>query len=189
MWTKTLLIDNMDSFTENVRHLFQLAGADVTVFRSDRTTLADIERFSPELLLISPGPGAPGEATLSMEIIRGFAGKIPIFGVCLGMQCIALSLGGVISKGEPCHGKARTVLHEGNGVFSGISSPLTVGRYHSLRLSICPDELEVNATTPDGTPMSIRHRTLPLAGVQFHPESFLTVQGLQIARNVLHGNM
>ena len=189
MWTKTLLIDNMDSFTQNVRHLFQLADADVTVFRSDRTFLTDVEQFSPELLLISPGPGTPGEATLSMEIIRNFSGRVPIFGVCLGMQCIALTLGGVISKGESCHGKARTILHEGNGVFSGISSPLTVGRYHSLRLSICPDELEINAATPDGTPMSIRHRTLPLVGVQFHPESFITEQGLQIARNVLHGNL
>ncbi|NOY23572.1 MAG: aminodeoxychorismate/anthranilate synthase component II [Acidobacteria bacterium] len=189
MWTKTLLIDNMDSFTQNVRHLFQMAGADVTVFRSDSATLTDIEKFSPELLLISPGPGSPEKAVLSRAIIRKFYGNIPIFGICLGMQCIALELGGIVSKGDPCHGKTRAVHHEGNGVFSAISSPFTVGRYHSLRLSECPDELEVNAGTSDGIPMSIRHRTLPLAGVQFHPESFLTEQGLQIARNVLHGNL
>jgi len=179
----------MDSFTQNVRHLFQMAGTEVSVFRSDRTTLKDVETFSPQLILISPGPGSPEDAMFSSAIIRNFSGKIPIFGICLGMQCIALEMGGTISKGEPCHGKSRAVHHEGNGVFSGISSPLTVGRYHSLQLSECPDELEVNARTSDGIPMSIRHRSLPLAGVQFHPESFLTKQGLQIARNVLNGNL
>lgn len=179
----------MDSFTQNVRHLFQMAGATVSVFRSDKTTLTDVESFSPQLILISPGPGSPEEATFSRAIVRKFSGRIPIFGICLGMQCIAMEMGGVISKGEPCHGKSQAVHHEGNGIFYGIPSPLAVGRYHSLQLSECPEELEVNAGTSDGISMSIRHRSLPLAGVQFHPESFLTEQGRKIARNVLNGNL
>ncbi len=189
MGIRTALVDNMDSFTQNVRHLFQVAGAEVTVFRSDQATLRDIEAHKPRLVLISPGPGSPQDADLSRRIIRRFAGVVPIFGICLGMQCLALEYGAGIVKAVPCHGKTDRVRHDGSGVFRGLDNPLAVGRYHSLRVASCPDGFVVNAETADGIPMAIRHRELPLAGVQFHPESFLTQQGLLMAGNVLHENL
>lgn len=188
MQKRVVIIDNMDSFTENVGHLFQRAGGNVTIVRCDRTILKDIEDTHPGLLVISPGPGTPEEATLSRSVVRHFSGKIPVFGICLGMQCIVLELGGVVSKGDPCHGKMCAIHHTRTGIFSGLPSPLTVGRYHSLHVSGLPGSLELTAWTSERIPMAVRHPDYALAGVQFHPESFLTEAGISMAENVLNGN-
>jgi anthranilate synthase/aminodeoxychorismate synthase-like glutamine amidotransferase len=181
---RVVVLDNFDSFTYNVAHLLVEAGAEVTVCRADVATPSSLEALRPDLLVISPGPGHPRDALVSMAAVRAFAGKVPVFGVCLGMQVLALVFGGE----EPVHGKVSAIRHTGRGVFDGIESPLQVGRYHSLVVTRVPESLEVEAASEDGVPMALRHRKLPLAGVQFHPDSFLTSQGLALMRNVLHGH-
>lgn len=185
-----LLIDNYDSFTYNLFQYLGELGAATEVVRNDAITVEDIDQMAPTHIIISPGPGNPDEAGISKDVIRRFAGKIPIFGVCLGHQCIGEVFGGIVEgAGEILHGKVSTIEHDGKGVFAGISSPITATRYHSLaiRPDSVPDVLEVSARSKDGTPiiMGVRHRKLPVEGVQFHPESILTPAGHDILRNVL----
>lgn len=187
-----LLIDNYDSFTYNLYQYFCELGARVEVWRHDQLQLADIERMAPERIVISPGPGTPDDAGISLAAIRHFAGKIPILGVCLGHQAIAQAFGGRIERAaQVMHGKTSVITHDSRGVFAGLKLPLTVTRYHSLIVArdSVPDCLEVSAwSRRDGAPdeiMGIRHRTLPLEGVQFHPESVLSEQGHALLANFL----
>jgi para-aminobenzoate synthetase component II len=188
-----LLIDNYDSFTYNLVQYFGQLGAEVEVHRNDAITLEDIAAFSPSHLVISPGPCTPNEAGISLAAIRTFAGKIPILGVCLGHQAIAQAFGGkVIRARQVMHGKTSVIGHDGKGVFRGLNDPLAVTRYHSLLVeeTSLPAEFEVSAwTLPiDGSAreiMGLRHRTLPVEGVQFHPESILSEQGLELLANFL----
>jgi anthranilate synthase component 2 len=188
-----LMIDNYDSFTYNLVQYFGELGADVRVFRNDALTVADIERLNPEKIVISPGPCSPNEAGVSLETIRAFAGRIPLLGVCLGHQAIGQVFGGyVIRAGRVMHGKTSPVYHRGEGVFAGLPNPLTATRYHSLVVDKArlPDCLEVTAWTEneDGSVeeiMGVRHRTLDVEGVQFHPESILTEAGHELLANFL----
>jgi anthranilate synthase/aminodeoxychorismate synthase-like glutamine amidotransferase len=183
-----LLIDNYDSFTYNLYQYLGELGAQVEVVRNDQISLDDIERMAPDHIIISPGPGNPDEAGISKDVIRRFAGKIPILGVCLGHQCIGEVFGGTVEgAGEILHGKVSQITHDGRGVFAGIASPISATRYHSLaiRKDSVPDVLEVSARSESGIIMGVRHRTLPIEGVQFHPESILTPDGHQILRNFL----
>ncbi len=185
---RVLLLDNLDSFTHNVRHGLVEAGADVVVLRRDQGTVLDIEREAPDLLVISPGPGRPEDARLAMETIQTFAESIPILGVCLGHQCLALSFGGRVERApQPVHGKVSSVRHGGCGLFDGMPDPFEVGRYHSLAVTHLPDCLERTAWTEDGVIMGLRHRSLPIAGIQFHPDSFLTPLGTEIFRHAITG--
>ncbi|MDK8462889.1 aminodeoxychorismate/anthranilate synthase component II [Marinobacter sp. SS13-12] len=188
-----LMIDNYDSFTYNVVQYLAELGADVQVYRNDEITVEEIEALKPERLVISPGPCTPNEAGISMAAIRHFAGKLPILGVCLGHQAIGQVYGGdVIRAGRVMHGKVSPVYHKDQGVFRGLSNPLQATRYHSLVIDkeTLPDCLEVTAWTrnDDGSVeeiMGIRHKTLPIEGVQFHPESIMTEQGHELLRNFL----
>ncbi len=188
-----LMIDNYDSFTYNVVQYLAELGADVQVYRNDEITIEQIEELNPERLVISPGPCTPNEAGISMEAIRHFAGKLPILGICLGHQAIGQVYGGdVIRAGRVMHGKVSPVFHEDTGVFRGLSNPLQATRYHSLVIdkNTLPDCLEVTAWTrnDDGSIeeiMGVRHKTLPIDGVQFHPESIMTEQGHELLRNFL----
>jgi anthranilate synthase/aminodeoxychorismate synthase-like glutamine amidotransferase len=185
-----LLIDNYDSFTYNLFQFLGELGATTEVVRNDAITIEDIDTMAPRHIIISPGPGNPDEAGISKDVIRHFAGKIPIFGVCLGHQCIGEVFGGIVEgAGEILHGKVSTIEHDGKGVFAGIPSPITATRYHSLaiRADSVPDVLEVSARAVGGQPiiMGVRHRQLPVEGVQFHPESILTPAGHDILRNFL----
>ena len=183
-----LLIDNYDSFTYNLYQYLGELGAEVEVVRNDQVTLDDIAAMAPEHIIISPGPGNPDEAGISKDVIRRFAGKVPIFGVCLGHQCIGEVFGGIVEgAGEILHGKVSQITHDGRGVFAGIASPISATRYHSLaiRPDSVPDVLEVSARSESGVIMGVRHRKLTVEGVQFHPESILTPDGHQILRNFL----
>jgi len=183
-----LLIDNYDSFTYNLYQYLGELGAEVNVVRNDEVTPEEIEKMAPERIIISPGPGDPDEAGISKEVIRRFAGKVPIFGVCLGHQCIGEVFGGIVEgAGEILHGKVSRITHDGKGVFAGLPSPISATRYHSLaiRPDSVPDVLEVSARSESGVIMGVRHRTLTVEGVQFHPESILTPDGHQILRNFL----
>ncbi len=186
---RILVIDNYDSFVYNlVQYLAQL-GAEVDVWRNDdpRFDTADWAD-GYDGVLISPGPGTPESAGVCIDVVRSHAGQLPIFGVCLGLQSIAVAFGGVVGRApELLHGKTSEVLHEGVGVFAGLPSPLTTTRYHSLALdpATVPDELEVTATTESGVIMAVRHRRLPVESVQFHPESVLTEGGYQMLANWL----
>jgi anthranilate synthase component 2 len=188
-----LMIDNYDSFTYNVVQYLAELGADVKVVRNDEVSVADIAAMEPERLVISPGPCTPNEAGISMEAIRYFAGKLPILGVCLGHQAIGQVYGGdVIRAGRVMHGKVSPVFHKDGGVFKGLKMPLNATRYHSLVIdkTTLPDCLEVTAWTrnADGSVeeiMGVRHKTLPIEGVQFHPESIMTEQGHELLRNFL----
>ncbi|HWQ29196.1 MAG TPA: aminodeoxychorismate/anthranilate synthase component II [Dehalococcoidia bacterium] len=183
-----LLIDNYDSFTYNLYQYLGELGAEVEVVRNDEVGIEDIEQRAPSHILISPGPGTPRDGGISMEVIRHFAGRIPIFGVCLGHQCIGEVFGGVVEgAGEIMHGKVSKVTHDGKGVFAGLPNPIEATRYHSLaiRPDSVPDCLEVSAWSDSGVIMGVRHRELPVEGVQFHPESILTPQGHDILRNFL----
>lgn len=185
---RVLLLDNLDSFTHNIRHGLVKAGASVTVLRRDQATLAEIEGWAAELLVIGPGPGRPEDASLPLNVIRALAGRVPILGVCLGHQCIAQVFGGAVEQvPEPVHGKVSAIHHNGRGLFQGLPDPLEVGRYHSLAVTRLPECLERTAWAEDGTLMALRHRTLPLAGVQFHPDSFLTPLGTEIFRHAIAG--
>lgn len=184
-----LVIDNFDSFTYNIAHGLAAAGATVEVRRADGVDLEELEADPPDLLVLSPGPGRPQDARLSLAAIRRFAGRIPIFGVCLGMQCLAVAYGGTVEPGpEPVHGKTSRIQHDGRGIFQGLPSPIRAARYHSLCVRTAPACLEVTARSEDGVPMALRHRGLRLAGVQFHPDSFLTDDGPAILGHVLRGD-
>ena len=182
-----LLIDNYDSFTWNLAQYFGELGAPPLVKRNDEITLDDIARLRPERIVISPGPGRPEDAGISVEVIRRFGPETPLLGVCLGHQGIGVAFGGeVIRAPQLMHGKTSAVRHDGKGVFRGVSQPFTAGRYHSLVVADpLPAELEAAARTEDGTLMGVRHRTLPIHGVQFHPESVLTGEGRQLLKNFL----
>lgn len=187
---RAVLLDNFDSFTWNVAHVLAEAGAEVLVRRADEVDLPGLRALRPDLLVISPGPGHPADATLSLEAVRALAGVVPLFGVCLGMQVMALAFGGAVGPaGEPVHGKVSTLVHDGRGLFRGLPSPLSVGRYHSLCVQRVPGDLEVQACTPEGTVMALRHPRFPLAGVQFHPDSFLTVHGREMMAHALRGDL
>ena len=187
-----LLIDNYDSFTWNLYQYFSELGAEVLVRRNDDITLSEISSLSPQQLVISPGPCTPNEAGISLDAIRQFAGKLPILGVCLGHQAIAQAFGArVVRARQVMHGKVSAIEHNDGGVFAGLNHPLNVTRYHSLIVEngTLPEEFEITAwTLRDGKPdeiMGFRHRTLPLEGVQFHPESILSEQGHQLLENFL----
>ncbi|MBP7660510.1 MAG: aminodeoxychorismate/anthranilate synthase component II [Burkholderiaceae bacterium] len=182
------MIDNYDSFTYNLVQYLGELGQDVRTVRNDAITLAEIERLAPERIVISPGPCTPNEAGISVPLLRHFAGRLPILGVCLGHQAIGAAFGGrIVRARELMHGKTSLIEHTGKGVFEGLPSPYTVIRYHSLAIerSSLPDCLEITATTADGEIMGVRHRELPIEGVQFHPESILTEHGHALLRNFL----
>ena len=184
--TKVLVVDNYDSFTYNLVQYVLGIGAETSVYLNDRITVEQIAELAPNGLLLSPGPGTPDDAGVTLSVIREFAGKIPIFGVCLGHQSIGQSFGGnIIRAPRLMHGKTSMVEHDGKGVFKGMPNPFEATRYHSLVIeeSSMPECLEISARTTDGEIMAVRHRSLPVEGVQFHPESFLTEQGMRIIAN------
>ncbi len=183
-----LMIDNYDSFTYNLVQFLGILGAELTVLRNDHMSLGDVERLSPDGIVISPGPKAPCDAGISKEVIHHFGADIKILGVCLGHQCIGEVYGGKVDRApQVMHGKTSPILHDGKGVFAGVSSPFEAARYHSLAVlpETIPACLEVSARTSDGVIMGVRHRELPVEGVQFHPESFLTDQGMLILKNFI----
>ena len=183
-----LMIDNYDSFTYNLVQYFGELGADVKVVRNDEIDLAEVARLKPERIVISPGPCTPNEAGISVPLIREFAGKVPLLGVCLGHQSIGQAYGGHIVRAKTLmHGKTSLVHHQDIGVFRGLPDPFTATRYHSLVIerATLPDCLEITAWTDDGEIMGVRHKTLAVEGVQFHPESILTEHGHDLLRNFL----
>ncbi len=183
-----LLVDNYDSFTYNLVHLFQELGADVVVRRNDEITPDEAARLAPSHLVISPGPGRPESSGATVEIVRRLAPTTPTLGVCLGHQAIIEAFGGEIGPARRLvHGKASTVAHDGRGIFTGLPQDFEAGRYHSLAATRVPGELEVSARTEDGEVMGVRHRSLRIDGVQFHPESVLTPDGPHLCRNFLAG--
>ena len=185
---RLLMIDNYDSFTYNLVQYFGELGEDVRVYRNDQITIEEIEALKPDHICVSPGPCSPAEAGISVPLIKHFAGCIPILGVCLGHQSIGAAFGGKIVRAkEIMHGKTSLVTHRGTDVFRGLPSPFTVIRYHSLAIEreSLPDCLEVTAETADGEIMGVRHKTLPIYGVQFHPESILSEHGHDMLRNFL----
>ena len=185
---KLLLLDNYDSFTWNLAQYFGQLGAEVTVLRNDAIDLAGVRALQPARIVISPGPCAPAQAGVSLQLIRGFAGVVPILGVCLGHQAIGEAFGGeVVRARQVVHGKASPIRHDGRGVFAGVAQNFAAARYHSLAVARAslPDCLEVSAQTEDGEIMGLRHRSLAVEGVQFHPESVLTEAGHQLLANFL----
>ena len=181
------VIDNYDSFTYNLVQYLGELGADVQVFRNDQITLDELATLSPSHLVISPGPGDPSDGGISNEAIRCFTDKVPILGVCLGHQCMGAVFGGVVKRAPKLmHGKTSQIYHDGQGIFDGLPSPFEATRYHSLIVEEpLPNCLEVTAFTIDGEVMSLRHRSYPTFGVQFHPESILTQHGKQLLKNFL----
>jgi anthranilate synthase/aminodeoxychorismate synthase-like glutamine amidotransferase len=187
-WRMILMIDNYDSFTYNLVQYLGELGADVRVYRNDQITVAEVERLSPEKIVISPGPCTPKEAGISCDVIRFFAGRVPILGVCLGHQCIGDVFGGEVVRAPALfHGKTSMIYHDGKTIFRGLPRPFEATRYHSLviRRETLPDCLELSAETDDGMIMGVRHRKLLVEGVQFHPESILTREGKQLLANFL----
>ena len=183
-----LMIDNYDSFTYNIVQYFGELGEDVRVYRNDEITIADIEALNPDRICISPGPKAPKQAGISVEVLKHFAGKKPILGVCLGHQAIGEAFGGkVLRAKQVMHGKTSVIAHTGVGVFKDLPSPFTVIRYHSLAIerASLPSCLEVTAWTDDGEIMGVRHREFDIEGVQFHPESILSEHGHALLKNFL----
>jgi len=186
--TKVLMIDNYDSFTYNLVQALRVLGAEVVVHRNDELTPAQAENMAVTHLVISPGPGCPSEAGRSIEFIKHFAGKMPVLGVCLGHQAMAEAFGGkVVRASRLMHGKPSMVQHDGQGVFAALESPLSCGRYHSLTVdeATLPAEFVISARTDIGEVMAMRHRTLPVHGVQFHPESVMTPSGPLMLANFL----
>ena len=185
-----LLIDNYDSFTYNLYQFLCELGADVTVVRNDAVTLEEIEAMAPERIVISPGPRTPAEAGISTDVVRRFGPTVPTLGVCLGHQCIGVAYGAAVAgAGEIMHGKTSMVHHDGQGVFAGLPEPLEGIRYHSLAIvpESVPEELEVTARTDSGVIMGVRHRSHPVEGIQFHPESIMTQAGKELLANFLRG--
>jgi anthranilate synthase component 2 len=185
-----LMIDNYDSFTYNLVQYFGELGEDVVVRRNDEIALDEVAALEPDHIVISPGPCTPNEAGISVPLIERFAGKIPLLGVCLGHQSIGQAFGGhIIHAKELMHGKTSAIQHTGDGVFRSLPSPLQATRYHSLVIEreTLPDCLEVTAWSDDGEIMGVRHKSLPVEGVQFHPESILTEHGHELLRNFLNG--
>ena len=180
------ILDNYDSFTYNLAHLFGELGAEVVVKRNDQVTVDEVEALAPSHVVISPGPGRPADAGISVELVRRLAPRAPILGVCLGHQAIVEAFGGEVGFAkELLHGKSSPVRHGGDGIFAGLPEPFEAGRYHSLAATRIPDELEPTAYAEDGEVMAVRHRELPVVGVQFHPESVLTPDGPALGRNFL----
>ena len=184
-----LLLDNYDSFTYNLYQYLGELGAQVEVVRNDQATVEELEAMSPERIVISPGPCTPKEAGISVPLVRHFAGKAPILGVCLGLQSIGVAFGGTVAgAGEILHGKTSMIRHNGEGVLRGLPDPFEAIRYHSLAIQrdgFPEDELEVTAESDSGVIMAVRHRRYPIEGVQFHPESILTEVGHDVLRNFL----
>ena len=183
-----LLIDNYDSFTYNLYQYLCELGADVRVARNDETTVSEVEAMAPERIVVSPGPGTPKEAGISVGLIDRMAGKLPILGVCMGHQCIGEAFGGVVAyAGEIRHGKSSRIEHDGKGVFRGLPNPFEAIRYHSLAITpeSVPECLEVTARSDSGVIMGVRHREYAIEGVQFHPESIMTSVGKDLLRNFL----
>jgi anthranilate synthase component II len=183
-----LMIDNYDSFTYNIVQYLGELGEEVRVFRNDKITIAEIEALAPARIVLSPGPCSPEEAGISVEVVRHFAGKIPILGVCLGHQSIGYAFGGTIVKSSTLmHGKTSPILHDGAGLFAGLPNPFQATRYHSLVVEreTFPEDLVVTAWVAEGEIMGLKHRTLPVWGVQFHPESILTQGGMELLQNFL----
>ena len=192
MTTRLLLIDNYDSFTYNLVQAFMVLGAEVLVRRNDEITVEQALGLEPTHLCISPGPGTPQGAGVSMSMIEAFAGRVPVFGVCLGHQSLVEVFGGkVVRAGRLMHGKTSLVHHDGRGVFAGLPNPFQAGRYHSLiaQRDTIPPSLEITAWTPEGEIMGVRHRELAVEGVQFHPESILTPDGPALMGNFLRTSM
>jgi len=183
-----LMIDNYDSFTYNlVQHLGEL-GTEITVFRNDAISLAEVETLAPQGIVISPGPCTPKEAGISIPLVQRFAGHLPILGVCLGHQAVVAAFGGEIVRAKRImHGKTSPIYHDGRTIFSGLSNPFVATRYHSLLAArgTLPVDLEVSAWTAEGEVMGVRHKRFLVEGVQFHPESILTVEGKQLLKNFL----
>lgn len=186
---RILLVDNYDSFVFNLAQAFGALGAEPVVIRND-ATIAELEAVEPNAVVISPGPGTPAEAGISIEAIKHFSASRPVLGVCLGHQCIGAAFGGRVSRASvgPVHGKTSEVTHDGRTVFEGLPTPFTATRYHSLAIEDdgWPDELEISARSEDGVVMGARHRDLPIEGVQFHPESVLCPDGVRLLANFLN---
>ena len=184
-----LLIDNYDSFTYNlVQRLGEIGCKDIEVFRNDKTTVEEVAAREPDHIIVSPGPCTPLEAGVSNAVIRHFSGTVPLLGVCLGHQCIGHVFGGTVERARRLmHGKTSQIRHDGKSIFRGLSNPFTATRYHSLwvRKESVPKEFEVSAWADDDEVMAFRHREMPVEGVQFHPESFLTTEGPRLLRNFL----
>ncbi len=183
-----LMIDNYDSFTYNLVQYFQILGSDVRVYRNDRITLSEIEAMKPDGIVLSPGPGRPEDAGITMDVIRQFSGSLPVLGVCLGHQAIAGAFGGEIVRAKRLmHGKTSPVTSDGKTIFSGLTTPFNAMRYHSLAVSreSLPACLEITARSDDGEIMGIRHKSHLTEGIQFHPESILTDSGMDILKNFL----
>ena len=187
---KLLLIDNFDSFVYNLAQAFGALGADPVVMRSD-TSMDDLVAVGPDALVVSPGPGTPDDAGVSVDAVKHFAGQIPVLGVCLGHQCIGAAFGGQIDRAEvgPVHGKTSEITHDGKGVFAGIASPMVATRYHSLAIEegSFPPDLGITARSSDGVVMAVRHTSFHVEGVQFHPESVMTPDGPALLKNFLAG--
>ncbi|MBJ6986308.1 MULTISPECIES: aminodeoxychorismate/anthranilate synthase component II [unclassified Devosia] len=187
--TKTLVIDNYDSFTYNLVHYLAELGADITVKRNDKITLDEIAEMTPEAIVLSPGPCTPTEAGVCLDVIERFKGEIPMLGVCLGHQAIGQALGGDVVRAPTLfHGKTSKINHTGKGLFRGLNAGFDATRYHSLivKADTLPDELEVTATTDDGLIMGMQHKSLPIHGVQFHPESIASENGHAMLQNFLN---
>ena len=185
---KLLVIDNYDSFTYNLVQLFGEMDVDLTVKRNDEISIDEIKKLKPDRICISPGPGRPEDAGISSDLIRELGPRVPILGVCLGHQCIAQAFGGEVVRAERLmHGKTSQIHHQLRGVFKDLAEPLEATRYHSLivRRESLPDSLEITAETDDGEIMGLQHRQLPIHGVQFHPESILTIEGRKLLANFL----
>jgi len=190
MFTKILMIDNYDSFTYNLVQYLGELGVEVAVRRNDAIDLAGVRALAPEAIVISPGPGAPAEAGISVTILRELAGSIPMLGVCLGHQCIGEAFGGkIVRAARLMHGKTSPIIHDGRTIFAGLSNPFEAMRYHSLLVEpkSLPECLEVSARTAEGEIMGLRHKRFPIEGVQFHPESIGTPEGKELLRNFLAG--
>lgn len=185
---RLLLVDNYDSFVFNLAQAFGALGAEPIVVRND-ASVAELEATGPQAVVISPGPGSPGDAGVSVEAIKRFAGRVPVLGVCLGHQCIGSAFGGRVDRATvgPVHGKTSEVEHDGRTLFEGLPEPFTATRYHSLAIEAepLPEVLEVSARSADGTIMAVRHKEVPVEGVQFHPESVLCAQGPKLLENFL----
>ena len=185
---RVLMVDNYDSFTYNLVHLFEELGAEVVTVRNDAITVEEAQAGGFDRLVISPGPGRPTDAGVSIDLIRALGPTTPTLGVCLGHQAIVEAFGGHVGQAKALlHGKSSTVHHDGKGVYTGLPAEIEAGRYHSLAALDVPEALEVTARTDDGEVMGVRHRELPIEGVQFHPESVLTPLGPEMARSFLEG--